>query len=184
MRIGWKVFFTKLALASLACSASAQGLSSIAFEELQPIADRSLQLSRDVESASRGIAIARAGVANAVCYFELSAMSVTEFNSELLRLQTLILISDDMHDPYDVRKVLSQVKNISVQLLKTIEDDRSFVNRVPSDCLDDHLRSGESPGIAEPLHVLDFCFACDRRANLVLAFAAEKKISEIFRAGS
>jgi len=133
MRSGWKILITKLAFASLACSASAQVLSPIAFEELQPISDRSVQLSGDVESAARGILVAHAGVQSAVCYFELS-MSVIEFNHELLRLQTLILISDDMHDAYDLRKVLSQVKDISAKLLKTIEGDRSFVNRVPSDC--------------------------------------------------
>ncbi len=133
MRVGWKLLIAQLALASVVCSASAQGLSPIAFEELKPIAERSLQLNGDVTSATRGILVARAGVPNALCLMKLS-MSVTEFNSELLRLQTLILISDGMHDTYDVRMVLAQVKDISATLLKSIEADRPFVNQVPSDC--------------------------------------------------
>jgi len=133
MRIGWKLLITKLALASLACSASAQGLSPIALEELKPIFDRSAQLNRDVLSAARGILVARAGLTNAQCFFQLS-LSLTELNFELVRLQTLVFLADEMHDPYDVRTVLSQVKDISATLLKTIEDDRTSVNRVPSDC--------------------------------------------------
>jgi len=134
MRIRWKLLLiTQLALVNLACPANTQGLSPISFDELQPIFDRSIQLNRDVASAARGIIVARAGVANAICYFKLS-MSVTEFNSELLRLQTLVVIAEDLHDPYDARTVLSQVKDISSTLLKTIEEDRPFVNQVPSDC--------------------------------------------------
>ena len=133
MRIGLKRLMTIFALASLTCSARAQGLSPIAFEELKPIFDRALQLNRDVLSAERGILIARAGLANAQCFFLLS-LSLTELNSDLLRLQTLVLIADDMHDPYDLRSVLSQVKDVAVTLLKTIEDDRPSVNRVPSNC--------------------------------------------------
>ena len=133
MCIRWKLLTTIAALASVAFSAGAQGLSPIAFEELKPIAERSLQLNGDVTSATRGILLARAGVTNAICFINLS-MSVTEFNSELLRLQTLILIADEMHDPYDARKVLLQVKDISATLLKGIEADRPFVNHVPADC--------------------------------------------------
>ena len=108
-------------------------LSPIAFEELGPIFDRTLQLQRDVLSAGKGIVTARAGLPNASCFLLLS-QSLTQFTSELLRLQTLVLIAEDMHDPYDVKAVLSQVKDVSAALLKTIEADRPSVNQVPSNC--------------------------------------------------
>ena len=106
---------------------------SIALEELAPIFDRTVQLQRDVLSAGNGIVAARAGLPNALCFLQLS-QSLTQFTSEVLRLQTLVLIADDMRDPYDVKAVLSQVKDVSAALLKTIEADRPSVNRVPSNC--------------------------------------------------
>ena len=73
------------------------------------------------------------GCRTRLCFLQLS-QSLTQLTSELLHLQTLVLIAEDMHDPYDVKAVLSQVKDISGALLKTIEDDRPSVNRVPSNC--------------------------------------------------
>jgi hypothetical protein len=133
MRTGWKLLMVKLVFASLACSAGAQGLSPITFEELKPIFDRTIQLQRDVLSAGKGIATARAGLSNTLCFLELS-QSLTQLTSEQLRLQTLILIADEMHDPYDVRTVMLQIKDVAAALLKVIEADRPAVNRVPSDC--------------------------------------------------
>jgi hypothetical protein len=152
MRTGWKLLMVKLALASVTCSASAQGLSPIAFEELKPVFDRTIQLQRDVLSAGKGIVAARAGLSNALCFFELS-QNLTQLTSELLRLQTLVLIADDMHDPYDVRTVLSQVKDVAAVLLKTIEADRPTVNRVPSDCPTNNFVAAKSSGTAESVHI-------------------------------
>ena len=76
---------------------------------------------------------ARAGLTNALCFLQLY-QSVAQFNSELLRLQTLVLLEGDMHDPYDARTVLAHIKDGSVGLIERIEADRPYVNRVPSNC--------------------------------------------------
>jgi hypothetical protein len=108
-------------------------ISPVRFEDLQPIHDRATQLQKDVLSAGKGLTDARAGLSNALCFLLLS-QSLTQFNSELLRLQVLVYLAEDMHDPYDLRKVLSAVKDTSVDLIETIDADRPSVNRVPSNC--------------------------------------------------
>jgi hypothetical protein len=124
-------------------------------------------LQRDVLSAGKGIVTARAGLPNALCFFQLS-QSLTQFTSELLRLQTLVLIADDMHDPYDGKAVLSQVKDVSAALLKTIEADRPSVNRVPSNCPTNNFVAVKAPGIAESVCFCGSCPAHDRQPQLVL----------------
>jgi hypothetical protein len=129
----WKILIIKLALASVACSASAQGLSPIALEELQPVFDRTIQLQRDVISAGRGIVAARTGLTNSLCFSALS-VSLTLLSADLLRLQTLVFLAEQMHDPYDAQTVLSQIKDGSVALLARIETDRRSINQTPNSC--------------------------------------------------
>jgi hypothetical protein len=133
-----KVLTVTFALAASAYSASAESLnipqiSPIRFEDLQPVFDRAIQLQKDVLSAGKGIVDARAGLTNALCFLQLY-QSVAQFNSELLRLQTLVLIEGDMHDPYDARTVFAHIKDGSVGMIERIEADRPYVNRVPSNC--------------------------------------------------
>jgi len=81
--------------------ASTQGLSPISFDELSPLLQKAIQLQGDVGSAGRGIATARTGLSNALCFLLLSE-SLTHLNAGLLRLQTVVVLAEKMRDPYDV----------------------------------------------------------------------------------
>ena len=114
MRIGWKLLTVKLVLVSLVGFASAQGLSPIPSGEIDPLFGKALQLHGDVLDAERGIVAARAGLSSFMCFANLS-YSLVEFIHDLQRLQMLLFIANEMHDPYDVQTVMSQVKDISTR---------------------------------------------------------------------
>jgi hypothetical protein len=134
MRIGWNLLVAKWILVSVACSASAQGqFSPISFDELQPVFEQTAQLQKDVVSAGKGIVDARAGLSNALCFASLST-SITLLNADLWRLQTLIFLAEQMHDPHDAQMVLSQIKDNSIAAQERIAADRLSVNQTPSSC--------------------------------------------------
>jgi hypothetical protein len=135
--LGWKLLIAKLTLASVACSASAQGqFSPISFDELQPVFERTLQLQRDVMSTGKGILVGRqsqTGLTNSLCFLSLST-SLAHLTADLWRLQTLIRLAEQMHDPDDARIVLLQIKDGSVNLQARLEADRPSVNQTPNNC--------------------------------------------------
>jgi hypothetical protein len=125
----------KLALASVVCSASAQGLSPIT-TELTPVFERTLQLNRDIHSAWGAILTARpnqTALQNSLCFTAL-AESTTLLTADLFHLITLIYLANKMHDADDTKEVLSLIKDGSVNLQSRIEKDRRSVNQTPNDC--------------------------------------------------
>ena len=76
---------------------------------------------------------ARTGLTNSLCFSALS-VSLTLLSADLLRLQTLVFLAEQMHDPYDAQTVLSQIKDGSVALLARIETDRRSINQTPNSC--------------------------------------------------
>jgi hypothetical protein len=132
--LGWKLLIAQLALASVICSASAQGqFSPISFDELRPVFERTIQLQKDVMSAGKGIMAARSSLTNALC-FALLSTSLTLLVADLYQLQTLVFLAEKMHDPDDAKIVLSQLKDDSVRVQERIEIDRSSVNQTPNIC--------------------------------------------------